>query len=84
MQEVAFTYEDIRLEIQSDTNDYISGCIGSSGTFYEINMLEAISANFPQDTVLDVGANIGNHSLYLAKFTSATTIHAFEPMPRSF
>lgn len=84
MQEVAFTYEGFQLEIQSDTHDYISGCICSSGTFYEVNMLEAISANFPQNTVLDVGANIGNHSLYLAKFTSATTIHAFEPMPRSF
>jgi FkbM family methyltransferase len=70
--------------MQSDSNDYISGCIESSGSFYEVNMLEAISANFPQNTVLDVGANIGNHSLYLAKFTSATTIHAFEPMPRSF
>jgi len=84
LQEVAFTYEDFRLEIQSDRNDYISGCIGSTGSFYEVIMLEAISANFPQNTVLDVGANIGNHSLYLAKFTSATTIHAFEPMPRSF
>ena len=84
MQEVAFTYENIRLEIQSDISDYISCCISSSGTFYEVNMLEAISANFPQNTVLDVGANIGNHALYLAKFTSATTIHAFEPMPRSF
>jgi FkbM family methyltransferase len=84
MQEVAFTYEDLRLEIQSDVNDYISGCIDSTNTFYEIKMLEAIFANFPENTVLDVGANIGNHALYFAKFTSATTIHAFEPMPKSF
>jgi FkbM family methyltransferase len=84
LQEVAFTYENFRLEIQSDRDDYISGFIGSTGSFYEVSMLEAIASNFPQNTVLDVGANIGNHSLYLAKFTTATTIHAFEPMPRSF
>ena len=84
MQKVTFNYHETQLELQSDPSDYISSCIDSTKTFYEIRMLEAVAANFPQGTVLDVGANIGNHTLYLAKFTSARVIHAFEPMPKSF
>ena len=35
------------------------------------------------DVVLDIGANIGNHSLYLAKITNCK-IFAFEPNPETF
>jgi len=33
--------------------------------------------------VVDAGANIGNHAIYLAKFCDVAKIHAFEPMPHA-
>jgi FkbM family methyltransferase len=35
----------------------------------------------PGASVIDVGANIGNHTLFFANILAASTIHAFEPNP---
>lgn len=56
--------------------------IRASGDFYEAHILDWIAARYPrQKVVVDVGANIGNHSLYWAAFSQAQMIHAFEPLP---
>jgi FkbM family methyltransferase len=34
-------------------------------------------------TVLDIGANIGNHTIFYAKFTWAKRVYAFEPNPKA-
>ena len=38
----------------------------------------------PNMTVLDIGANIGFHSLSMARMYSGLTIHAIEPIPKTF
>lgn len=59
--------------------DYIQGNIAKDKKPYELEMLRDMAARLqPGDLVLDVGANIGNHTLYLAS-VSAATVHAFEP-----
>ena len=50
------------------------------GIFYEMGMLEAIRAEAKSGTYLDVGANIGNHTLYFEKFCNSDRVIAFEPL----
>jgi len=38
----------------------------------------------PQDIIIDIGANIGMFSIYLAKCNPLIKIYAFEPFPTSF
>ncbi|RVU75287.1 FkbM family methyltransferase [Pantoea dispersa] len=61
-------------------NDYIQNVIKSSGGFYEPEMLLDISNRVRKgSTILDVGANIGNHSLYFSLFCGANKVISFEP-----
>jgi protein-L-isoaspartate O-methyltransferase len=55
-----------------------------SGTFYELEMLEDMRGRLAHgDLVLDVGAHIGTHSVYLAAVCGCRVI-AFEPHPEAF
>ncbi|WP_417530279.1 FkbM family methyltransferase [Marinobacter lipolyticus] len=59
--------------------DYIQGKISSSGEPYEHSMLRSMSGRLKAgDLVLDIGANIGNHTLYLAA-VAGCRVHSFEP-----
>ena len=61
--------------------DYIQGLLAKNGEPYELGMLQAMAAHLAQnDLVLDVGANIGNHTFYLASVCGCR-IKAFEPNP---
>lgn len=53
-----------------------------AGGFYEPEELEIIRAHCPKDAVFaDIGANIGNHSLFALKFLGVKKVIAFEPNP---
>src|SRR5690554_2481776 len=68
-----------RISLPHAETDYIQGKIASTGQPYELPMLRDMAARLrPGAVVLDVGANIGNHSLYLAMVAKAA-VHAFEP-----
>lgn len=54
-----------------------------TGSFYEVEELELIAANFAGGCFVDVGANIGNHSVYAGAVLGARRIVAFEPNPRA-
>jgi FkbM family methyltransferase len=61
--------------------DHIADKIACHG-LYEKDVLEfllALLKLLPQPVVLDIGANIGNHTLAFA--TVAAQVHAFEPIP---
>lgn len=52
------------------------------GGFYETEELAIIARHFPiGGTFCDIGTNVGNHSLYVAKFLHASKIVMFEPNP---
>ncbi len=53
------------------------------GGFYEREELAIIARYCAGGTLVDVGANVGNHAVYLSKFTSASRIVAFEPNPEA-
>jgi len=67
-----------------DAQDHIFRQIESSGSFYEVELLEALRRYAPPgELVLDLGANIGNHSVFFAGVCGARVV-AFEPHPRAF
>ena len=48
--------------------DHISKTILAAKDFYEAELLETLHAELaPDDVVLDVGANLGNHTVYFSK-----------------
>jgi FkbM family methyltransferase len=52
--------------------------------FFEIKFLDYVCKNYnTQSGILDIGANIGNHSLFFAKFLNCETVYSFEPFPRN-
>lgn len=67
------------LSLPDAEQDYIQKTIASTQRAYEEAMLIDM-ADFiePGDLVLDIGANCGNHSLYLSCVAGAE-VHAFEP-----
>jgi FkbM family methyltransferase len=61
-------------------NETISNCIRSDKHFFELSFLIWIRLNFnEQNEILDIGANIGNHSLFFLKFLNCKKVHSFEP-----
>lgn len=56
-----------------------------SGAFYEQEELAMIKAHFPQGGVfVDIGSNIGNHSIFTAAFLQPSRIIPFEPNPLAY
>lgn len=55
------------------------------GRFYEQKELRLIGRWFPKGGVfVDIGANVGNHSLYVARFLQPAAVIPFEPNPLAF
>lgn len=53
--------------------------------FFDFAVLKDIQKFIKADSViLDIGANIGNHSLYFARFCRPQKIYAFEPVPETY
>lgn len=68
----------VKFEI-NNPNDYIQKTIKGAGRFYEEAMLmDAASILSPGDLCLDVGANLGNHTVFFAKVCRAKVI-SIEP-----
>jgi len=64
--------------LTSPDRDYIQKSLATKGVPYELSMLTDMKARLRADsTVLDVGANIGNHTFYLAQVLRCQVI-AFE------
>lgn len=66
------------LRFRLQPGQYIDGDIYIEG-IYELYFLRYIARNLVGGTFLDVGANIGNHALYLAE--NFDFVHCFEPDP---
>lgn len=66
------------------TEDHISQHIQKYGLYEKerLLLLNALLDKLTDPVVLDIGANIGNHSLAFS--TKAKQVHAFEPIPEVF
>ena len=82
---IAFTASGKQLTLRfASAEDHIARTIESTGGFYEAELLADMRARlfFPECAV-DVGAHVGNHTLYFSKVLGLKTI-AFEPNAQTF
>lgn len=70
--------------IVDDINDVIQSRLFNN-EFYEREELDFISKYIPKNSVIaDIGANIGNHTIYFDWFCEPETVYVFEPIERSY
>jgi FkbM family methyltransferase len=73
----------VRLHFATE-DDHIAKIVRNTKTFYEVEMLRDIRARlFFAKCAVDVGAHVGNHTVFFAHVLGLRTI-AFEPNPASF
>ncbi|HEY9052263.1 MAG TPA: FkbM family methyltransferase [Gammaproteobacteria bacterium] len=80
---VEFNYSGRKVSIIGYSDqDWIYQLVNKSGTFYEIDLLEYIRyvLQNKKGLILDIGANIGNHSVYFGLF-AGRSVASFEPNP---
>ncbi|WP_244834810.1 FkbM family methyltransferase [Clostridium sp. BJN0001] len=77
----SITYNNRKIKFYLPNRDeYIQGLIYDYSMFYEIKILEKIKEfDLKDKVIIDVGANIGNHSLYFAKVIDSLNVYSFEP-----
>lgn len=77
----SFLYSGIDFFFVHAKNDYIPRVMAEQASFYETPFLETLASLYkPGSTIVDCGANIGNHSVFFAKVLGADVI-SFEPQP---
>lgn len=85
---VSFVRCRVHGEVMHFATDFLKDPIQKAhrgGRFYEAEELSLIRQVFPPGGVfVDIGANVGNHGLYAARFLHATKVIPFEPNPRAY
>lgn len=72
-------------KLKLNTNNFIDSCIYYTGDYEPYLKFHYKKIINPGDVVLDVGANIGFHSLYFAELTGLTgKVFSFEPIHLNF
>jgi FkbM family methyltransferase len=65
--------------------EYISDVISQTGWYYEPKTIEYIkNLGLKNCTILDIGANIGNHSHAIEHYSIDCTIYSFEPLEANY
>lgn len=81
--EFSFSHQGTAVRLSLPADDHIANVIKTSSDFYEPDLLNALAPLVsPGDLVLDVGANIGNHTIFFSLIAGCKVI-SFEPNPDS-
>nr|QGT50470.1 hypothetical protein Helico5904_1420 [uncultured Helicobacter sp.] len=76
---------EIKFYLPYALSDWIQAIILRTKDFYGIEGLEKVDKYIPKNAqILDIGANIGNHSIYWAMVKGAARIYAFEPIKETY
>jgi FkbM family methyltransferase len=79
------TLEGDRVFWLHDAGEALSDRILKDADYFERDILDYLKENYPaQKTIIDVGANIGNHTVYFAQNFTYDSIVSFEPIPANF
>jgi len=85
MPEVTIDHEGKEFTFATHEVDGIGTTMVDRGCIYEVDILDYIRLKYPRhQNILDIGANIGTHTVYFAEYLEHTAIHAFEPQPSTF
>lgn len=72
----------VTMSLPDAADDFVQGVIVQTRAFYEAKILARVAAMGlvgPASVVCDVGANIGNHTVYFGSIMGAAKVIAFEP-----
>lgn len=79
-----FDYADQQFSFFVDRDDDSVQIFHTLGRFYELDELELLRGHVsPGSSILDVGAHVGNHTVYFAKVMGALRVVPIEPNPRA-
>lgn len=81
--QISFYLPLLQLENHRIRGEYIQRMIFKSENFFDIGDLEWLRKNKilrKGMNILDIGANIGNHTIYFAKICNAGHVYSFEPV----
>lgn len=78
--------ESITMYLPHFEEDLIQEIIARGADFFEADELEYLRNTFLQDgnVILDIGANIGNHTVFFSKICNAEKVYAFEPIAETY
>lgn len=82
-----FVFDDreVRMFLPYAAHDVVQRIILTHGMFYEAGGLRKVMTHIrPGAVVADIGANIGNHTVFFSLIAGAAEVHAFEPMRTTF
>ena len=83
--ETVVEVQNSKFYVPNHEEDLIQKCIHGSKEYFEKDFLEKVDKYLPKNAIiLDIGANIGNHTLYWANESKAKKIYSFEPIPHTF
>ena len=83
MREYTVFYNDdpTSIFVHEDDADWVSKLISWNRKFYEYELLHFIDEQYrEQRNIVDIGANIGNHSLFFSKYLKCDHVYSFEPL----
>lgn len=79
-----FDNVECKIFVPDALDDRIQTIILNTGRFFEDSLLRQVQKFIkPNSVVADVGANIGNHSVFFSKICGARKVYAFEPQARA-
>jgi len=85
-KKLKFFGNSVRVEITSPNNHIQKHWL--AGNFYEVSRHGLLNYIFAMEKrglkIIDIGASIGNHTLFFSVVMEASEVHAFEPLHSSF
>jgi FkbM family methyltransferase len=77
--------KDARFWVPNAPRDFTQNTQLSTQNFQEIEILKSLDKYFNKNSVvLDIGANVGNHSVYWGRVLKVKRIYSFEPIKTTF
>lgn len=84
-QDKIFQIKNAKFYLPNYPEDCISSSIVSGNDYWDKYALKLIDKYLPQNaTILDIGANVGSHTIYWALERFANKIYSFEPFKQTF
>jgi len=79
-----FTSAGKDIALSGPDGDWVIEAVIRSCDFYEIEMLDVVATLDPRGWILDIGAQIGNHTTFFGSRTKCAGVISLEPNPHSF
>ncbi len=84
-QDKIFQIQDATFYLPNYPTDCISSCIVGGNNYWDYSALLMIDKYLPDNAVvLDIGANIGSHTIYWALRRKAKKVYSFEPFLETY